>query len=724
MSMSYFKIVEYPSRVYAKPQGAVSLSIRVGNYGEEAGVFHVNVVDYNNNIVYTSENITLYSAETTYVTLYFTAPQQEGTYTYKLQAFNEDNNKVDNEVTFTLVVQQAYPSFKIVEYTDRIATAPLQQYNIIVKVQNTGDAVGRVVVKLMTANKSQTIQSAEYELEANAIITHTFTLTAPYTGGSLLYAVVLYNETNDTIDDEKYVFVYVIANRPIFRIKELYVSTVPPSPYAYRVVAYPKQPISYTPVLTNIGDKDGRALVIVKDQSGAVLDSIGVDIAKHGEGGKPVGFKAPAEPGTYTYTIEIYNVDVGAVDDARRVNVKVLRFNTSIELLMPDRLKPNATAWVYGRLTASDGLKTIGLEGINVKIVVNNAEYIVKTKIGGYFRLEITTPSSGVLDITASYDGVWYGIEVLYPVQVSKTITIDPNAPDQSKPSVIPEDVKGDHELSSGFVGWRWMYNASSLFIVAGFTDERGVYIDTPLPVKIYRNGQYYKDADHYLAMVWDSCPLDRLLTMVSLVYEGSSAFSSNNFGVLVINYMPEDLPPEPEQPETPPPPQQTKSLKIVSVNYPSTVRPNTEFNVGVSIQNLTSNVVNAVVSISEPVTYTSKSVELTLNANELKTVTFTLISGSREQSYTYTVAVTNKSMGLTEDAYVFTVIVTEEMQQPPAPAPTPTPTGYDAMVLVMSVMAFAVVAVVLGMLIGALYKEKPEKKPKEKPEEKRGVKA
>jgi hypothetical protein len=593
----------------------VSLSIRVGNYGEEAGVFHINVVDYNNNIVYTSESITLYSAETTYATLSFTAPSTEGSYTYKLQAFNEDNNKVDDEVVFTLVVQQAYPLFKIVEYTDKVTTTPLQQYNVIVKVQNTGDAVGRVVIKLMTANKSQTIQSAEYELEANAIITHAFTLTAPYSGGSLLYAVVLYNEINDTIDDEKYVYVYITANIPVFRIKEVYISSgllVGARPSWSRVVAYPNERISYGITIENIGDQDGTALVLVKDQQGVVVGSNTATISKYSEGGAPVSFIVPSEAGIYSYTIEIYNVNVGGVDDGRVASVRVLRFNTSIELIMPNSLKPNTTAYVYGRLTANDGVKTIGLEGQEVKIIVNNVEYVAKTKVGGYFRLEITTPSSsGTLNITATYDGQYKfsymtdeglqqgSIQLFYPSQASKTITIDSNAPDQSKPSVMPEDIVGEHTLTTLSNGFNMVYNVSSVGVNAGFKDERGAYLETPIPVKIYKNGQYYKDAEWHLANIWDSVSVDRLLNMISLVYEGSSTYSSFMFNILIVDYTDADLPTEPEQPYTPPPPQQTKSLKIVSVNYPSTVRPNTEFNVSVSIKNLTSNVVNAVVSES-----------------------------------------------------------------------------------------------------------------------------
>jgi len=711
--MSYFKIIEYPSRVYAKPQGAVNISIKIGNYGEEAGVFHVNVVDYNNNIVYTSESITLNSSETTYVTLYFTAPSTEGTYTYKLQVFNEDNNKVDDEATFTLVVKQAYPLFKIVEYTDKVTTAPLQQYNIVVKVQNTGNAVGRVVVKLMTANKSQTIQSVEYELEANAIITHTFTLTAPYTGGSLLYAVVLYNETNDTIDDEKYVYVYITANKPIFRIKEVYITSgllVGARPSWSRVVAYPNEELTYSVVIENIGDQDGTALILVKDESGAVIDSVSINIAKYSESGKAISIMTPMDAGTHLYTIEIYNVSVSGVDDRRAVSVRVLRFNTSIELIMPNSLKPNTTAYVYGRLTVNDGVKTIGLEGQEVKITINGAEYVVKTKVGGYFRLEVATPTSGTLDIKATYDGQYKfsymtpeglqhgSIQLFYPSNVSKTIAIDPNAPDQSKPSVIPEDIVGEHALTTLSNGFNMMYNVSSIGVQASFRDERGAYLETPIPVKIYKNGQYYKDAEWHLANIYDSVSVERLLTMISLVYEGSSTYSSFMFNILIVDYTDADLPPEPEQPTTPPPPQQTKSLKIVSVDYPSTVRPSVEFNVSVSIQNLTSNTVNAIVSITEPVTYTSKSIELILNANELKTLTFTLTSGSREQSYTYTVSATNKSTGLTEDVYIFTINVSAT-----APPPTGIGTTPSGVVIGGFTIPWWIIIIVL-ILIGLMY--------------------
>jgi len=674
MSMSIFRIIEYPSRVYAKPNGTVNITVRVGNYGEEAGVVHINVVDHNNNIVYTSESITLYSAETTYVTLIFTATSTEGTYTYKLQAFNEDNNKVDHEVSFTLVVKQTYSLFKVVEYTDRVTTAPLQQYNIVVKIQNTGDALGRVVIKLMTANRSQTIQSAEYELEPNAVATHIFTLTAPYSGLSELYALVLYNRTNETIDDEKWIFVYIEANRPIFRIKEVYITgelLIGVRPSWSRVVAYPNERLVYGIVIQNIGDQDGTALILVKDQSGAVVDSISVNVAKYGESGKTISLTTTADAGTYSYTIEIYNVTVGGVDDRRVVNVRVLRFNTSIELIMPNILKPNTTAWVYGRLTTSDGVKTSGLEGQEVKVIVNNVEYVVKTKVGGYFRLEITTPSGGTLNITATYDGQYKfnymgheglqqgSIQLFYPSQTSKTITIDPNAPDQSKPSVIPEDVTGEHSLTTLSNGFNMLYNVNSVSVQASFRDERGAYLETPIPIKIYKNGQYYKDAEWHLVNVWDSVSVERVLTMVSLVYEGSSIYSSFLFNILIVNYTDVDLPPEPEQPTTPPPPQQVKTLKIVSVDYPASVRPNTQFSVSVSVKNLTSSVVDAVVSVTEAVTETHVSRELTLYADETKSAMFTLISGSKEQLYTYTVTAVNKATGLTEDTYMFTINVT-----------------------------------------------------------------
>jgi hypothetical protein len=720
MSMSYFKIIEYPSKVYFSPYDrSKCIVIKVSNYGEEAGTFHVKLV-IDNEVIYISESITINSAEITdvYVCIDSTKVSEEGEYTARLQAFNEDNNKIDNEVLFELYVVEDYTEFKIIDYTSKVVTAPLQEFNITVKVRLTRGQDGYVVIKLMTANKSHTIESARYYLTSDEIneVTHTFTLTAPYTSESLLYALVLYNETNDIVDDEKYVFVYIVANRPIFRIKEVNISQellVGPRISWSRAVAYPNERLVYSVVIQNIGDQDGTALILVKDESGAVIDSTSINIAKYGEGGAPVSITAPENAGTRLYTIEIYNVNVGGVDDKRAVSVRVLRFNTSIELIMPDRLKPSIKAWIYGRLKTSDGLKTIGLEGQEIRVIVNNVEHVVKTKVGGYFRLEITTMSSGILNITAIYDGQYKfdymtsdglrrgSIQLFYPSQTSKTITIDPNAPDQAKPTIIPEDITGEHVLTTLSNGFSMLYNVNTVGINAGFSDERGAPLGSPIPIKIYKNGQYYKDAEWFLVNIWDSVGVERLLTMISLVYEGSSVYSSFLFNMLVVDYTDADLPPEPEQPTTPPPPQQTKSLKIVNVDYPSTVRPNAEFNVSVSVKNLTSNTVNAVVSISEPVTYTSKSVELTLYANETKATVFTLVSGSREQSYTYTVAVVNKATGLTEDIYMFTVNVSARApQQTPPTTTTPTTTK------VFGIPLWIIIVIILLLIIGGGRRE------------------
>lgn len=99
----------------------------------------------------------------------------------------------------------------------------------------------------------------------------------------------------------------------VFKITE-YPSTISVSPGAT---------ITINVTVVNNGNTDGTVEVRVRDHNNSIVASKQVTIAAGGSQSISLTATAPGSPGTYSWKVEAYNVNTGAVDDSKSFTVEV-----------------------------------------------------------------------------------------------------------------------------------------------------------------------------------------------------------------------------------------------------------------------------------------------------------------------------------------------------------------------------------------------------------------
>ena len=103
----HFTIVSYPSRLTVAPSQAFTLKITVKNDGTKQGNVTAKLKDHNDNII-DSKTKTVDPGSSIDVELSATAPAQAGSYTWKVEAYNEETSTIDDEKTITIEVSMLY----------------------------------------------------------------------------------------------------------------------------------------------------------------------------------------------------------------------------------------------------------------------------------------------------------------------------------------------------------------------------------------------------------------------------------------------------------------------------------------------------------------------------------------------------------------------------------------------------------------------------------------
>ena len=104
-----------------------------------------------------------------------------------------------------------------------------------------------------------------------------------------------------------------LANVPQFNIVN-YPSTVTGTPSETKTVNITVQ---------NVGDTDGDCTVRIRDHNGTVVAEQTKTITAGGTATYSLNITLPSETGTYTWTIEAYNVSTSNVDDSKTFTVEV-----------------------------------------------------------------------------------------------------------------------------------------------------------------------------------------------------------------------------------------------------------------------------------------------------------------------------------------------------------------------------------------------------------------
>ncbi len=108
-STPHFTITSYTSEVSVEPGGTITVQAVVKNDGDASGMVTVRLFDHNNTLM-DAKDANIAPNNTTMFTLTATAPSQPGTYTWRLDAYNNDTGNIDDEKTITVNVQASQPA--------------------------------------------------------------------------------------------------------------------------------------------------------------------------------------------------------------------------------------------------------------------------------------------------------------------------------------------------------------------------------------------------------------------------------------------------------------------------------------------------------------------------------------------------------------------------------------------------------------------------------------
>jgi len=103
IEIAVFQITSYPSSVSASPGATITINVTVANNGSVDGTVEVRIRDHNDNVV-ASKQVSIAAGSSVTVELSATAPSQEGSYTWSIEAYNVDAGTVDDSKQFTLNV--------------------------------------------------------------------------------------------------------------------------------------------------------------------------------------------------------------------------------------------------------------------------------------------------------------------------------------------------------------------------------------------------------------------------------------------------------------------------------------------------------------------------------------------------------------------------------------------------------------------------------------------
>jgi hypothetical protein len=102
-----FKLTPVQQKITAQPSQQVIAAARVSNAGGAPGACEVRVLDERDNVVAKSGYIMLGPGNETATYISFTAPSQEGTFTWKMAAYNIQKSRYDSQVNITVEVKGA-----------------------------------------------------------------------------------------------------------------------------------------------------------------------------------------------------------------------------------------------------------------------------------------------------------------------------------------------------------------------------------------------------------------------------------------------------------------------------------------------------------------------------------------------------------------------------------------------------------------------------------------
>ena len=308
---SLFKITNYPSSVSGAPNESKTISITVENQGNADGDCTVRIKDHNGNAV-AEQTKTITAGSSATFSLNITLPSTTGTYTWTIEAYNVTNDTVDDTKSFTVNVVQQVPLFAITSYPSTVSGTPSETKTINITVENLGNAGGDCTVRIKDHN-GNVVASDTKTISAGGSATYSLSIALPSETGTYTWTIEAYNVSTDRVDDTVTFTVEVEELRPEFKITN-YPSTVSGSPSSSKTVNI---------TVENQGNVEGTVEARIKDHNGNIVASQQQTISAGQSYTFSLQITLPSNTGTYTWTIEAYNVDTNAVDDTKTFTVEV-----------------------------------------------------------------------------------------------------------------------------------------------------------------------------------------------------------------------------------------------------------------------------------------------------------------------------------------------------------------------------------------------------------------
>jgi len=306
-----FKITNYPTTVSGSPNESKTISITVENQGNADGDCTVRIKDHNGNVVAEQTKTITAGGSATY-SLQITLPSTTGTYTWTIEAYNVTNDTVDDTKTFTVNVVQQVPLFAITSYPTTVSGTPSETKIISITVENLGNADGDCTVRIKDHN-GNVVASDTKAISVGGSATYSLSIALPSETGTYTWTIEAYNVSTDRVDDTVTFTVEVEELRPEFKITN-YPTTVSGSPNESKTISI---------TVENQGNVEGTVEARIKDHNDNLVASQQQTISAGQSYTFSLQITLPSNTGTYTWTIEAYNVDTNAVDDTKSFTVEV-----------------------------------------------------------------------------------------------------------------------------------------------------------------------------------------------------------------------------------------------------------------------------------------------------------------------------------------------------------------------------------------------------------------
>jgi len=404
-SQPKFDIVSVPTNITAQPGETVNIPVKVKNTGNASGTCLLQLRSLATNAVVASKTVTLSPNQDTTIT--FSLPGlEEGTYKFRVEAWNENTGKLDEYVNITVTVTgpPKEPHFTITWIVPKVSVAEGYNAQIRVKVKNDGNSDGYAWISLYNerGEREDYYSNVYFKVGEEREFT-LYTRTRP--AGTYTYKVKVWNVNTGKYDDEATVTVEILVNQPRFDI----LSVEPTS-----IMVEAGKDFGLTVKVQNKGGKTGSCRIDVVDEAGNIRGREQIyNLMPLSTATILVTVKGWSEPGLHTLTVKAVDPETGEEHD-KWTDIKVevySAFDVKSASIKPaksevqiDPTTGKATVDFYGEAFFTKSAPADGVLLANIEVNGKVPDNLKGIQVGAYkagdtgapikFTLEFTEPGT------------------------------------------------------------------------------------------------------------------------------------------------------------------------------------------------------------------------------------------------------------------------------------------------------------------------------------------